>query len=44
MYNFIVDGSAGKYPYQALSQEWAMIWYKVVHGLDETINSVEWVR
>lgn len=44
LYDFLVEGSAGPGWYKAVSQEWAMVLYKVEKGLNEAIKSVEWVQ
>jgi hypothetical protein len=44
MYDFVVDGSAGRDAFKAVSQEWAMIFYKVKYGVDESVKTVEWVQ
>ena len=41
MYLFLVNGS---WPVMAVSQEWAMSFYKVVHGEGASVASCEWVQ
>jgi hypothetical protein len=44
LHSFVVKGTAGISWYHAVSQEWAMLFYKVAHGEDSCIKACRWVQ
>ena len=44
LHDFLVKGSRGMELFQAISQEWAMSFYKVKHGEDAMIKTCEWIH
>lgn len=43
LHDFLVNGSAGIECVKAVSQEWAMSFYKAKHGEKVAIRSCQWV-